>query len=53
LPHRVSRALDRLEEKGFLVRTQDAAERRRILLSLTEAGRQLYRDLFPALASSE
>lgn len=47
---RVSRALDRLEEKGLLVRTQDAADRRRILLSLTEAGRQLYRDLFPALA---
>ena len=32
------------------MRTRDRSDRRRVVLDLTEAGRQLYRDLFPALA---
>jgi DNA-binding MarR family transcriptional regulator len=47
---RVSRAIDRLEEKGLVRSAHDAADRRRVVLDLTEAGQQLYRELFPALA---
>ena len=47
---RVSRAVDRLQEKGLVLRSRDAADRRRILLSLTEAGQRMYDELFPALA---
>ena len=47
---RVSRAIDRLQEKGLVLRTHDATDRRRAMLALTEAGHALYRELFPALA---
>jgi DNA-binding MarR family transcriptional regulator len=47
---RVSRAIDRLREKGLVRRTHDVADRRRVVLDLTDAGRGLYRELFPALA---
>jgi DNA-binding MarR family transcriptional regulator len=47
---RVSRAIDRLHEKGLVHRTRDTADRRRILLDVSDAGHRLYHDLFPALA---
>ena len=36
----VSELAGRLEERGFLTREQDPADRRRILLRLTQAGRE-------------
>ncbi|WP_165056727.1 MULTISPECIES: MarR family winged helix-turn-helix transcriptional regulator [unclassified Adlercreutzia] len=36
-------AVNRLVEKGFVVRTRDEADRRRVLVSLTKRGRQVYR----------
>lgn len=35
--------VNRLVEKGFLVRERDAADRRRVLVSLSRKGRQVYR----------
>lgn len=36
-------AVNRLVEKGFIERTRDKADRRRVLISLTKRGRQVYR----------
>lgn len=36
-------AVNRLVEKGFIERVRDASDRRRVLLSLTKQGRQVYR----------
>ena len=36
-------AVNRLVEKGFLARERDTADRRRVLVSLTRRGRQVYR----------
>jgi DNA-binding MarR family transcriptional regulator len=47
---RVSRAVDRLVEKGLLRRVRDAADRRRSLIELTDDGHRLYGEMFPALA---
>jgi len=47
---RVSRAIDRLAEKGLVRRARDGAERHRAVIESTDDGRLLYRELFPALA---
>ena len=44
-PGAVSRLVDRLADKGLIARLADPASRRRIQLSLTEAGRALVPDL--------
>ncbi|WP_172137158.1 MarR family winged helix-turn-helix transcriptional regulator [Adlercreutzia sp. ZJ473] len=36
-------AVNRLVEKGFVARVRDEADRRRVLVSLTKRGRQVYR----------
>lgn len=43
----VSRAVRRLDEKGFLSRRADPGDRRVSLLSLTDAGRRKYDDVLP------
>jgi len=44
-PDKVSRAVDRLEELGFVRRTQDTSDRRRVVLTLSPAGRNAYGDI--------
>lgn len=44
-PHKVTRAVDRLVELGFVRREQDLADRRRVALSLSPAGRKVYEDI--------
>jgi DNA-binding MarR family transcriptional regulator len=44
-PGAVSRLVDRLADKGLMARSADPASRRRLQLSLTEAGRALVPDL--------
>jgi DNA-binding MarR family transcriptional regulator len=46
---RVSRAVERLVEKGLVRRTQDGTDRRRVVIEVTDDGRRLYCDLFPGL----
>lgn len=41
---RVAAVLNAMERKGLLVRREDAKDRRRVLVSLTEAGEALCRD---------
>lgn len=48
---RVSRAVDRLAEKGLLRRVREGADRRRTVIEVTSNGHQLYRELFPALSA--
>jgi DNA-binding MarR family transcriptional regulator len=48
---RVSRAVDRMVENGFMQRHRDEAGRRRVIVQLTDAGHALYRELFPQLAA--
>ena len=48
---RVSRAVDRLAEKGLVRRIRDGADRRRALIELTDDGHRLYRELFPELVA--
>ncbi|MET0427013.1 MAG: MarR family winged helix-turn-helix transcriptional regulator [Microvirga sp.] len=49
----VSRAVIALERKGLVTRRPDAADTRRQLLFLTEAGRALYSNYIPALRARE
>jgi DNA-binding MarR family transcriptional regulator len=44
-PGAISRLVDRLADKGLMARSADPASRRRLQLSLTEAGRALVPDL--------
>ena len=44
----VSMALDRLRDKNLIVCTKDSADRRAVLISLSEKGRILYRDIIAA-----
>ena len=44
-PDKVTRIVDRLVEQGLMLRTQESADRRRVRLSLTAAGRRVYRQL--------
>lgn len=43
----VSRAVGVLEKRGWIVRTQDAADGRRMKLTLTERGREVFGEMFP------
>lgn len=52
-PDKVSRAVDRLVELGFVNRTQDTADRRRVVLTLSSAGRIAYNDIERATRSAE
>jgi DNA-binding MarR family transcriptional regulator len=44
-PDKITRAVDRLVEKGLAVRTADKADRRRIVLHLTARGRRVYAEI--------
>src|SRR5262245_64454554 len=44
-PDKVTRIVDRLVAEGLMIRTQESADRRRVRLSLTAAGRRVYRQL--------
>ena len=44
-PDKVTRAVDRLVERGYVKREQDAVDRRRVALTLTSAGRKVYEDI--------
>jgi DNA-binding MarR family transcriptional regulator len=50
---RVSRAVARLVGAGRLVRRTDAADRRRSVLAVSDAGRQLYAEIAPLALSVE
>ena len=43
-PASITNTIDRLEEKGLVQRRRDAADKRRILAVITDAGRQLAAD---------
>lgn len=44
-PHKVTRAVDRLVQLGYVKREQDAADGRRVVLSLTTQGWKVYADI--------
>ncbi len=44
-PDKITRIVDRLVEQGLMLRAQESADRRRVRLSLTPAGRRVYRQL--------
>ncbi len=50
---KVSRAAARLEERGYVVKRSNPADRRLIELSLSDAGRQMVRELTPLAAEFE
>ncbi len=50
---KVSRAAKRLEERGFVIKETNAADRRLIKLSLSESGRELVRELTPIARAFE
>jgi DNA-binding MarR family transcriptional regulator len=52
-PDKVSRAVDRLVELGFVNRTQDTKDRRRVVLTLSPAGRRAYKDIEHATRTVE
>lgn len=52
-PDKVTRAVDRLVELGFVRREQDTVDRRRVVLSLSSAGRRTYDDIERATRSVE
>jgi DNA-binding MarR family transcriptional regulator len=45
---KVSRAVSTLEQRKLIVRRENSADRREVLLSLTPAGRAVYHDLAPS-----
>ena len=49
----VSRAISRLRERGFLKRDIDGDDRRRLVLRLTEDGRDAFKTLVPKLLDLE
>jgi DNA-binding MarR family transcriptional regulator len=49
----VSRAATRLEQDGLVVRASDPADRRNLVMRLTQAGRSLYRRLEPLVLERE
>ena len=49
----LTRAVDRLERKGFVVRTSGADDRRRVLVRLTPAGQERVSSLIVAAAEHE
>lgn len=42
---KVTRAVDRLVEMGYVIRNTDAADRRRVILCLTSRGRSVYEEV--------
>lgn len=44
-PDKVSRAVDRLVELGYVYRRQDTEDRRRVVLTLSTTGRVVYNDI--------
>jgi DNA-binding MarR family transcriptional regulator len=52
-PTSVTNLIDRLEAQGFVARTIDVADRRRILASLTPAGRRVLKRATAALTDIE
>lgn len=52
-PDKVSRAVDRLVDLGFVSRTQDMADRRRVVLALSHAGRSAYNEIEHATRTLE
>jgi len=44
-PDKVTRAVDRLVEMGYVNRKQDAVDRRRVALSLSLSGRAAYKEI--------
>ncbi|MFG2957262.1 MarR family winged helix-turn-helix transcriptional regulator [Streptomyces sp. NPDC048291] len=49
----VSKTLGRLEQRGFIARTPNPADRRAALVTITEAGAKAVDDLFPRQLSVE
>jgi DNA-binding MarR family transcriptional regulator len=49
----VSRAVTELEERGYLTRKEDPADRRNQILQLTAAGRALYQKIVPLVRARE
>ncbi|MEM9635598.1 MAG: MarR family transcriptional regulator [Pseudomonadota bacterium] len=49
----VSRAVKRMEERGFLMREANSADGRSFLLQLSDEGRAVYEDLAPKLLAVE
>jgi DNA-binding MarR family transcriptional regulator len=47
----VKGTVDRLEVRGFVLRVQDAEDRRKLLVDLTEAGREVTRRNLDAAAA--
>jgi len=45
----VTSLLDNLERKGFVVRSSDADDRRRVLVDITPAGQAVLDDLLPGV----
>lgn len=43
-PASITNTVDRLEERGFVVRRRDAVDKRRVLAAITDAGRQTAAD---------
>ena len=44
-PDKVTRAVDRLVQKGYVVRSTDKVDRRRVVLRLTARGRRAYNEI--------
>jgi DNA-binding MarR family transcriptional regulator len=50
---RVSRAVAKLLKTGFITREADPLDRRRAILDLTQAGREIYRQIVPLVQEVE
>ena len=49
----VSRAVKKMEDRGFLIRETNASDGRSSLLSLSASGQQVYLDLLPKILKAE